>query len=102
MTGCGDGGSETGHWNGGGTTHAITTYSLNGVAGIINAPAETISVTLPYGTNITALVATFTHTGTSVTVGAAVQTSDTTPNDFTSPVAYTVAGEDGSQRRHIQ
>jgi hypothetical protein len=73
---------------------AITAYSLAGVSGIINEVAKTISVTLPTGTNVTALVATFQTTGTSVLVGAAVQTSGTTANNFTSPVAYTVTAGD--------
>ena len=77
---------------------AITAYSLNGVAGVITEPAHTIAVTVPSGTNVTALVATFTTTGASVTVGSApavTQVSGTTPNDFTtSPVAYTVTAGD--------
>jgi hypothetical protein len=75
---------------------ALTTYSLAGVTGTIDETAKTIAVTMPYGTNVTALVATFTTTGASVTVGAAVQTSGTTANDFTSPVAYTVTAADNS------
>jgi hypothetical protein len=77
---------------------AITAYSLNGAAGTVNETAKTIAVTMPFGTNVTALVATFTTTGKSVTVGAGAtaQTSGTTPNDFTSPVAYTVTAVDNS------
>jgi len=70
---------------------AISVYSLGGVTGIINEPAMTIEVILPYGTNVTALVATFTTTGTGVKVGTAVQTSAATANDFTNPVAYVVS-----------
>jgi len=75
---------------------AITAYSLNGVAGVINEMAKTISLTMPYGTNVTALVGTFTTTGAEVTVGAVAQTSNTTANDFTSPVAYTVTAADST------
>jgi hypothetical protein len=80
------------------TAKAITDYSLNGVAGTINEAAKTIAVTMPNGTNVTALVATFTTTGASVKVGAGatVQVSGTTPNDFTSPVAYTVTAADST------
>ena len=53
-------------------------------------------VTVPYGTNVTALVATFTTTGSSVKVGSTVQVSGTTANNFTSPVIYTVTAADGS------
>ncbi len=75
---------------------AITAYSLGGVAGTINESAKTIAVAMPYGTDVTALVATFSTTGASVKVGTTLQTSGTTANDFTSPVAYTVTAADAS------
>ncbi len=75
---------------------AITAYSLAGVAGTINESAKTLSVIMPNGTNVTALVATFTTTGTGVKVGAVAQTSGTTSNDFTSPVVYTVTAADST------
>ncbi len=74
----------------------ITAYSLAGVTGTINETAKTIVVTMPFGTDVTALVATFTTTGASVHVGAAAQVSGTTANNFTSPVAYTVTAADGT------
>jgi hypothetical protein len=75
---------------------AITAYSLRGAAGTINDTAKTISVTMPKGTNITALVSTFTTTGTDVKVVNLGQSSGTTPNDFTNPVAYVVTAADSS------
>jgi formylglycine-generating enzyme required for sulfatase activity len=60
-----------------------------------------ISVTVPYGTDVTSLVATFTTTGTSVTVGGTEQESGTTANDFTDPVTYTVTAEDSSTRDYV-
>jgi len=75
---------------------AITAFSLNGVVGTINEAAKTIGVTMPYGTSVTNLVATFPTTGTSVKVGSTVQVSGTTVNDFTNPVVYTVSAIDGS------
>ena len=69
---------------------AITAYSFagfTGAVGTINEANKTISVTVPFGTPVTALVATFTTTGTGVKVGTTVQTSTATPNNFTSPVA---------------
>jgi hypothetical protein len=79
------------------TAKAITAYSLRGVAGTINESAKTIAATLPYGTAVTSLIATFTSTGHGVpTVAAVAQISGTTPNDFTSPVAYVVTAADGS------
>ena len=58
--------------------------------------AATIEVTVPFGTDVTGLVATFTTTGAGVAVGGAAQTSGVTPNDFTSPVAYVVTAGDGT------
>jgi hypothetical protein len=76
---------------------AITAYSLNGATGTIDETAKTIAVTMPNGTDVTALVATSTTTGASVTAGTTLaQTSGTTPNDFTSPVAYTVTAADST------
>jgi Protein of unknown function (DUF1566). len=73
---------------------AITAFSLAGVIGTINEAGKTIAVTMPFGTNVTALVATFTTTGASVKVGSTVQISGTTANNFTAPVAYTVTAAD--------
>jgi hypothetical protein len=75
---------------------AITAYSLKGVAGTINSTLNTVAVTMPKGTDLTAMVATFTTTGASVTVGAVAQASGTTPNNFSSPVTYSVTAADGS------
>jgi hypothetical protein len=75
---------------------AITAYSLNGVAGIINETAKSISVTMPKGTNVTALVATFTTTGAGIKVGTVAQTSGTTAINGTSPVTYTVIAADST------
>lgn len=73
----------------------ITTYSLNGIAGVITD--HNIKVTMPSDTeSLTALIATFTTTGTSITVNNMPQVSEITPNDFTNPVIYTVTAADGS------
>jgi hypothetical protein len=48
------------------------------------------------GTNVSALVATFTTTGASVKVGTKIQVSGTTPNNFTAPVAYVVTAADAT------
>ena len=75
---------------------AITAYSVSGATGTIDETAKAISVSLPFGTNVTALVATFTTTGASVKVGSTAQVSGTTPNNFTSPVQYIVTAADSS------
>jgi len=79
---------------------AITAFSLNGVVGTINEAAKTIAVTMPFGTDVTARVATFTTTGVSVKVGSTVQISGTTANNFTSPVTYTVTAADATAQNY--
>jgi hypothetical protein len=53
-------------------------------------------VTVPNGTTLTALIATFTTNGDSVKVGSITQVSGATSNDFTSPVSYVVTDTGGS------
>ena len=55
-------------------------------------------MTVPYDTDVTAIVADFTTTGASVTVGSTEQVSGVTVNDFSSPVAYTITAADDSQQ----
>jgi hypothetical protein len=80
----------------------ITAYSFAaqapslGVTSTGTITGTAIAVAVPPGTNVTNLVATFSRTGTSVTVGGVLQTSAATPNDFTNPVIYTVTAADGS------
>ena len=63
----------------------------------IDENAKTIAVTVPYGTDITKLKATFTASAFStVTVGGTAQVSGTTENNFTSPVVYKVTADDGT------
>lgn len=83
------------------SANTISAYSLAGVAGVINATTKTIAVTMPSGTNVTALVATFTTTGASVKVGSVTQKSGATSNNFTGPVTYTVNAANGSTSTYI-
>ena len=73
---------------------AITAFSFNGltpnVIGTVNEAAKTVALTVPYGTDVTALVPTITHTGASVSPNTGVT------QNFTNPVIYTVTAEDGS------
>src|SRR5579863_6323065 len=71
-----------------GAAPVVTAFSINGSAGVI--PGNKIAVTLPYGTNVTALTATFTAPGSVVTVGGIPQISGVTTNNFTQPVVYTI------------
>lgn len=77
---------------------AITSFTIGGVVGVIDKTARTIALTVPSGTPVTAMVATFTNTGTTVTVGTppVTQASAVTANDFTSPQTYVVTAADGT------
>ncbi|PKN89351.1 MAG: hypothetical protein CVU51_00765 [Deltaproteobacteria bacterium HGW-Deltaproteobacteria-1] len=79
---------------------AITAFSLSGVVGMINQTAKTIAVSMPFGTDRTNLVATFTTTGTSVKVNSTVQISGVTAHNFTYPVTYTVTAADGTTQNY--
>ncbi|HET9624336.1 MAG TPA: hypothetical protein VFP84_23350 [Kofleriaceae bacterium] len=87
------------------TAFAFTSVTNPGlpadVVATIDQAAHTIGATVPFGTDVTALVATFTTTGASVAVGGATQTSGTTANDFTNPVTYTVTAGDGSTQAYV-
>ncbi|HSV97397.1 MAG TPA: LamG-like jellyroll fold domain-containing protein [Spirochaetota bacterium] len=76
----------------------ISSFSINGVDGSIDADAGTIALDLPAGTGQSSLVALFSAAGKSVTVNGVVQTSGKSANDFTRPVTYTVVAYDGSMR----
>jgi hypothetical protein len=75
---------------------AITAYSFAGFTssvGVINElpNPKTIAVSVPPGTNLATLVATYTSTGVSETVGGVIQTSGATSNTFVAPpVPYVV------------
>ena len=54
-------------------------------------------MTVPSGTNLSALTATFTASpGASLTVGSTTQISGETVNDFTGPIMYTVTNGDAT------
>lgn len=68
---------------------------------VINQTTGAIGVSMPTGTNLTALAATFVTSPSvsSVKVGVVSQVSGITPNNFTSPVTYTVTAQDGSTNK---
>jgi hypothetical protein len=82
---------------------AITAFSFAtpAAAGVIDEGAKTITVAVPYATVVTALVASFTTTGSAVTVGATAQVSGTTANNFTTPVTYTVTAANASTTSYV-
>ncbi len=70
--------------------------------GVISSSSSprTISVTIPGGTDRSAIVANFTTTSISVKVGNITQVSGVTVNNFTNPVDYTVTAQDGSTAQY--
>ncbi|WP_202613983.1 DUF6242 domain-containing protein, partial [Silvanigrella paludirubra] len=55
-----------------------------------------VNVVMPFGTNLTSLVATFSlSAGASAKINGTTQVSTTTANDFTNPVTYTITAQDG-------
>lgn len=82
------------------TSNTILTYSLAGqVSSSITGTA--IAVTMPFGTNKVGLIATFSHSGASVMVGSTTQVSGVTPNNFTSPVPYTVTAANSDIKTYM-
>jgi len=76
------------------TEPEFLTYKFEGlnpvVTGVIDKTAKTVEATVPYATEVTSLVASFTTNGATVKVNDVVQESGVTPNDFSSPVTYTL------------
>lgn len=76
----------------------ITSFSILGIRGVIGT--NTITLTLPHGTVLSSLVATFVTTGRTVAVGEVIQISGSTQNDFTNQVVYTATAEDTSTKTY--
>jgi hypothetical protein len=74
------------------STKKITVFSFASPAatGTVDEAAKTIAVTVPYGTDLTGLVPTVTHTG--VSISPALDAAQ----GFSNPVIYTVTAADGS------
>lgn len=83
------------------TEAKITAYSISNVDGTINEANGTINLELPYGTDVTDLVANFTLSAEATAkVGDTEQTSGTTTNNFTNPITYVVTAEDGTTTKN--
>jgi hypothetical protein len=74
---------------------AITGFTLEGVAGIIDETNHAITVILPVGTDKTALTPTIT-----VSDKATVSPASGAGQDFTNAVTYTVTAEDGTTQAY--
>ena len=69
-------------------------------AAIIDASDHSITVEVPFGTETSVLVASFSlSSGATAKVNGNTQTSGTTSNDFTNPITYSVTAQDGSTQQ---
>ncbi|HMW06260.1 MAG TPA: hypothetical protein PK079_05160 [Leptospiraceae bacterium] len=92
---CGQASSNFGR-NLGNAAKELTSFSFLSPPITGDITEKKITLTLPFGTNATNLVAKFTTTGSKVSVNGVTQTSGITANNFTFPVSYIVTGIDGS------
>lgn len=69
--------------------------------GVVDQSKHTVSMTVPYGTNVAALAPIFTFTGSKVKVGPHDQVSGVTKQNFTSPVTYSVYATDGTWQDYV-
>ena len=77
------------------TVKGITSFSINGVSGAVNNTTNTITITMPRGTDVTKLTPVIATNGVkSLTPGNGVTV------DFTNAVTYTAAMEDGSSKTY--
>ena len=79
------------------TAKAISAFSFANPAatGTVTESTHAIAVAGPFGTTVTALVPTITHTGASINPATGVA------HDFTSPVTYTVTAADGTTQEYV-
>ena len=75
---------------------SITAFNFASPAaiGTINESVHTITINVPFGTNVTALAPTITHNGLSISPASGV------PQDFTNPVTYSVTAADFSMQNY--
>lgn len=82
------------------STKDITSFSIVSPAATGVISGTNITVTVAGNTNLTSLVANFTHTGSSVKIGNTVQISGSTSNNFKYTVNYTVYAQDGTSKAY--
>ncbi|MHB1391678.1 MAG: SwmB domain-containing protein [Clostridia bacterium] len=66
------------------------------IKGIIDEVSHTIKLSVPEGTDLTNMVASFSYIGKSVQIGETSQYSGATANNFSETVKYVIAAHDGS------
>ncbi|MCX6224114.1 MAG: YDG domain-containing protein [Bacteroidia bacterium] len=71
------------------------------VIGIINETAKRVDLAVPFGTNVTSLVATFTTSANStVKIGTTLQYSGISINNFTNSLIYQVVAQNGTTQNY--
>lgn len=88
------------------TGKSITSFSFEGlnpqVSGNISERSKTITLTVPYGTELANLAASFEASPEAVVkIGEVEQESGKTENDFTKPVTYTVVAQNNTAQNYI-
>ena len=84
-------------WETAATTSAgITGFSINGVTGAVNNTTNTITITMPRGTDVTKLTPVIATNGVKSLTPGSGKTMD-----FTNSVTYTATMEDGSTKTYI-
>ena len=80
-----------------GSEKAVVSFTIPGQAGesVIDEAAHTVTVTMPAGTDLTALTPEIT-----VSAGASVSPASGVEQDFTNGAAYTVTAEDGTSQTY--
>lgn len=77
------------------TVNGITAFSINGIAAAVNNTTNTITITMPRGTDVTKLTPVIATNGVkSLTPGSGVTV------DFTNAVTYTATMDDGSTKTY--
>lgn len=75
------------------TANNITSFKIGSAVGMINQTTNTIAITVPAGTNVTAMTPAISHTGKLI--------SKTGAQDFTNPVEYAITAENLATRTYI-
>ena len=95
LSGCGAGRSSNDKPVESGNTGTMASFSINGATGVIDNSSRTINIAVPFGTSVSALTATFSAPGYTISVAGTPQISGVTANDFRIPVIYSITGNDG-------
>ena len=77
-------------------TDGITGFSIDGVVGVVNNNTNKITITMPYGTDVTKLVPIFTTNNV-----ASISPSPDEAIDFSEPVTFTVTLSNGSVKTYV-